>query len=398
MQGPGRRGRGCSGSTVGRQALPWPTPQPWSFPAVVPSVLQRPHLLQGDHLDVSLHYDFLEPSEQEQGGPSGLPEDSHATLPLEAATRQLLESEFVLQQLRLSFPECTVQLDGSNLHVSGTGREQLLVQVQAALQGVVQEHLPFSSGVLDFLRREDVQRRLAELLVKQKVEACYVPGVEEMMVVALNPPAARQAAALLEASLCTISLPLSELHLLALASPRWAQLQAGLRCCVVRLAESGEHLEGLTLPGLEEENLARLADFLQDSVPDEVVVPMEATTLRYLQVYRSELLAGMTSLTLLPLEGPDVTGLRVSPPLACGPVCSRGRQQRPSALQPEPRSGLCAVGLAARPGLARPPSSHPLVMLWVEPAPNQLCPVPGQPRGTLQSAGTWQCSEPFAEE
>ncbi|XP_066481709.1 protein mono-ADP-ribosyltransferase PARP10 [Tiliqua scincoides] len=289
--------------------------------AAVARVLQKPHVLQDDRLDVCPHYEFLEPvqQEQEQGPATALLLDSDVAsvciaLP-EAATRRLLEAEFVLRQLRASFPECTIQLDGGGLHVSGKSREQqqlLQAQVQAVLQDVVQESLPFSTWVLNFLRREDVQGRLAELLAKQEVGACYVPGVEEVLVLALNPAAARHAATLLEASLCPISLPLSEQHILALASPCWAQLQTDLRCCLVRLAESGEHLEGLTLRGMEQENLARLADFLQDTVPDEVVVPMEAATLRYLQLYCHELLAGMASLTLLPLEGPDITGLRLS--------------------------------------------------------------------------------------
>ncbi|KAJ6661515.1 hypothetical protein lerEdw1_014425 [Lerista edwardsae] len=289
--------------------------------AVAARVLQRPHQLQDDHLDVSPHYDFLEPPEQAPGGgaaaaPPADREPPSLCIPLpEAAPRRLLESVLVLRQLSAPFPECALRLDGGGLLVSGGSGEQrqlLQAHVQAALQAAVRERLPFSTWVLDFLRREDVQGRLAGLLAEREVGACCVPGADEVLVLALSPAAARQAAALLGASLCPISLPLAERHLLALASPSWARLQAGLPCCLVRLAEGGERLEGLALRGLEQESLARLAAFLHAAAPDEVVVPMEPATLRYLQLYCHEVLEGMASVTLLPLEGPDVTGLRLS--------------------------------------------------------------------------------------
>ncbi|XP_053101054.1 protein mono-ADP-ribosyltransferase PARP10 [Hemicordylus capensis] len=292
--------------------------------AVVERVLlQKTHQLQDSCLDLSPHYDFLEPREEEEEGEreqevaaaaEAVPPPLCVPLP-EAAVRRLLESDRALQELRVSLPECTLQLAGDGLHVLGgdpAGRQQLREHVQAALRGVGLERLPLAPGALGFLRRADVQRRLAELLAAQGLAACYLPGEGEALVAALSPPAARQAASLLGAALCPISVPLSEQQLLALASPAWGQLQAGLSCCLVCLAESGQRLEGLTLRGLEQESLARLEAFLRDAAPDESLVPMEPAVLRYLQLYQQELLASISDVTLLPLEGPDVTGLRVS--------------------------------------------------------------------------------------
>ncbi|KAL8181406.1 UNVERIFIED_CONTAM: hypothetical protein K2H54_001142 [Gekko kuhli] len=291
-------------------------------PAVVGQVLQRAHQLQGQDLDVCPHYDFLEPPEEDEeldAEAAASPEDGEAPplcVPLpEAATRSLLESPLVLQELGARVPECTLRLEGAGLCVSGGGaaqRRRLQEGVEEALRGAVQEHLPFSAWVLGFLRRADVGERLAGLLGEQGLGARCVPAEEGLVVVALRPSVARQATAFLGSLLASFSLPLPEGQLLALASPRWAQVQAGLRCCVTRLAESGEHLEGLTLRGLEEENAACLAAFLRDSAPDEAVVAMEAPVLRYLQLYYQEILAGMANVTLLPLEGADVTGLRLS--------------------------------------------------------------------------------------
>nr|XP_020660102.1 poly [ADP-ribose] polymerase 10 [Pogona vitticeps] len=300
--------------------------------AVVGRVLQKPHQLEGVSLDVSPHYDFLEPLEEEEEEEEkeatiaataaveegALPADGGIPLtglPLpEAALRQLLQSSRALQELAAPVPEeCSLHLEGARLCVTGgdpARRRQLQEHVRATLEAAVQERLPFSAWVLGFLQREDVRGRLAELLAERQVVAGCLPRAEEVLVVALAPSSARLAASLLGSLLGSFALALSERHLLALGSPRWAQVEASLRCCQVRLAESGDQLEGLTLAGLEEENLARLEAFLQDSAPDEALVAAEPAPLRYLQRYHQDLLASISDVALLPLEEPDVTGLR----------------------------------------------------------------------------------------
>ncbi|XP_028591728.2 protein mono-ADP-ribosyltransferase PARP10 [Podarcis muralis] len=289
-------------------------------PAVVENVLQKTHRLQDHSLAVSPHYDFLEPPEQEGAevdrAPAGDTETPFALLPLpEAFPRQLLQVDLVLRELNAPAPECEIALDEAGLRVSGGDplrQKWLLEHIQGVLQNVTPERLPFSAWVLDFLRQEDVRSRLAERLAERGLAACFLPAAEEVLVAALRPETARLATELLGASLGHFALPLSERHLPALASARWAQLQETLPCCLVRLEEGGERLEGLTLAGMEAENRARLAACLQESMPDEALVAMEPGALRYLQRYYQEVLAGMGSVTLLPLEGDDVTGLRLS--------------------------------------------------------------------------------------
>ncbi|XP_044309240.1 protein mono-ADP-ribosyltransferase PARP10 [Varanus komodoensis] len=287
--------------------------------AAVEQVLQRPHQLLDGPLAVSPYYDFLEPAEEVEAGgntPAEDGADSPICIPaLPATTQRLLQSELVLQELAAAVPGCTVQREGTGLRLSSgeaARRQELQEHVLAALQGVVQEHKPLSSWALAFLQQEEVQGRLAELLATEGVAACYVPAADEVLVAALQPSAAHRAAALLDTFLCPLALPLSERQLPALVSPRWARLQAELPCCQVRLAEDGQELEGLTLLGLEHENMVRLEAFLQDCMPEEVVVPMEASALRFLQLYRHEVLAGIADVSLLPLEGADITGFRLS--------------------------------------------------------------------------------------
>uniref|UniRef100_A0A8C6VCG7 Poly [ADP-ribose] polymerase n=1 Tax=Naja naja TaxID=35670 RepID=A0A8C6VCG7_NAJNA len=284
---------------------------------VVDRVLKQPHQLPVGNLKVSPHYDFLEPPEaaaELQAAGAGVALST--SLPItEATTRQLLQSPGVLQELGASAPECVLRCEEAGLHISGgnpTRRQQLREHIQAALHAVAQERLPCSTWVLEFLQLTEVREHLVERLAERGVGACYIPSAEEVLVVALKPSVAQLAASLLDSFLSSISLPLSERQLLALASPHWAQVQAGLRCCLVHLAEDGEHLEGLTLPGLEEENVAELKRGLQDCLPDEMLVTTEPGRLCYLQLHHHELLAGLADVTLLPLEGAEVTGLRLS--------------------------------------------------------------------------------------
>uniref|UniRef100_A0A8D0LD74 Uncharacterized protein n=1 Tax=Sphenodon punctatus TaxID=8508 RepID=A0A8D0LD74_SPHPU len=278
--------------------------------AVVARVLQKPHCLQENSLEVSPHYDFLEPA-----AAAAAASPSRVPVP-DAEVQRLLESSPALQELGAAFPEFSLQLDEAGVLISGgdaAQAQQVQEHVQRALQDVTKEDLPLPAWPPGFLQRQDVREQLVGLLARQGLAACYVPAatMDGVTVWALTPAAARAASSLLASALCPISLPVEERHLDALVSPRWAQLQAGLRCCCVRIADSGEQLQGLTLRGLEQENTERLAAFLQDG-PDESLLPMEPGTLRYLQLYYQELLASLAEVTVMPLEGTDVTGLRLS--------------------------------------------------------------------------------------
>ncbi|KAM6458467.1 protein mono-ADP-ribosyltransferase PARP10 isoform 4-T4 [Liasis olivaceus] len=65
-----------------------------------------------------------------------------------------------------------------------------------------------------------------------------------------------------------------------------------------------------TLPVLE--TVAQQLLQSKDCLPDEILVTTEPGRLRYLQLHRQELLAGLADVMLLPLEGAEVAGLRLS--------------------------------------------------------------------------------------
>nr|XP_060632028.1 protein mono-ADP-ribosyltransferase PARP10 [Anolis sagrei ordinatus] len=307
----------------------------------VERVLQQgSHQLPGVALDVCPHYDFLEPPQEKEkeeeeeevwevpnggeaeGGMEALPEEAlqltWISLPEEVPPR-LLQSDLVLQELTSPVPECSLRLEGLQLCISGgdsTTRSRLEAHIRGVLRETVMELVPLPDWTTaDFLRREDVQQGLAERLAERRVAACFLPpdksGVS-VTVVALTAFQARQAASLLGSFLRRFSLPLLERHLPALASSAWERLQAELRLCLLRPAEDGTRLEGVALSGLEDENAERAEAFLRESAPDETLVAMEPGQLRFLQLYHREVLAGLTHLAPLPIEGKDVTGLRLS--------------------------------------------------------------------------------------
>uniref|UniRef100_A0A8C0GWE7 Poly [ADP-ribose] polymerase n=1 Tax=Chelonoidis abingdonii TaxID=106734 RepID=A0A8C0GWE7_CHEAB len=293
--------------------------------AAVQRVLEKPHRLQERDLDLSPYYDFLEPpdcppeegAEAHSGEAAALDGGPQAICVRieDAAKRQLLESSRALPELQAAFPELTLRLEENWAWISGgdaARRQQLQERLLDTVQGMAQELLPLPAQTLSFLQRSDVREEVQQLLASQDLLACYSPSGSALSVTALSPVAAHQASSSLSAALSPFCLAVSAQHLHALGSPRWQQLQASLRCCTVCLAPGGEHLQALTLHGLEQENREKLQGFLQDAALDESLVSMEPGMLRYLQLYYQELLAGIAEVMLLPLEGTDVTGFRLS--------------------------------------------------------------------------------------
>ncbi|KAG6921035.1 hypothetical protein G0U57_010928, partial [Chelydra serpentina] len=294
--------------------------------AAVQRVLEKPHRLQESDLDLSPYYDFLEPPDRppeegvqappggEAAAEEGEPQPICVSVE-DAAKRQLLAASGALPELQAAFPELALRLEESGAWISGgdaARRQQLREQLLDILQGMGQELLPLPAQTLDFLRRGDVREEVERLLASQGSPACCEPSGSALSVTAPSPAAARQAVSWLSTALSPFCLALSPQHRHALASPRWEQLQASLRCCTVRLAPGGEHLQALTLRGLEPENREKLQGFLRDAALDESLVSMEPGMLRYLQLFYQELLAGIAEVTLLPLEGTDVSGFRLS--------------------------------------------------------------------------------------
>ncbi|XP_035170322.1 protein mono-ADP-ribosyltransferase PARP10 [Oxyura jamaicensis] len=256
-------------------------------PAVVARVLQRPHQLQDSELDVSPYYEFLEPAEEPDPGDAEPAAPSHQESSPEPA--ELPREPSPAPSAAESEP-----------------------RLQTVTEASAQERLALPAPTLLFLRREDVREHLGQLLAGRAEPAGYAVAEDEVVVTARSPAAACDAARLLQDALSPFTLELSAREALALCSPRWHQLRERLRCCEMELAPGSGRLQGLALRGTEQENRRQLRDFLRDAAPDETLVSMERGALRYLQRHYQDLLASIPEVSMLPLEGDDVAGFRVS--------------------------------------------------------------------------------------
>lgn len=81
---------------------------------------------------------------------------------------------------------------------------------------------------------------------------------------------------------------------------------------------------------------------LAGSAQDEALVPAEPGALRYLQRHYQDLLASIPEVSLLPLEGEDVAGFRVS----CGQGCGQGSAcgSHPPLLAMQAGGGVAVPG------------------------------------------------------
>ncbi|XP_032037085.1 protein mono-ADP-ribosyltransferase PARP10 [Aythya fuligula] len=255
--------------------------------AVAARVLQQPHQLQDSELAVSPYYEFLEPAEEPDPGDAEPAAPGHQESSTEPAE---LPRE-------------------PNPAPSAAEPEPRL---QTVTEAMAQERLALPAPTLLFLRREDVRAHLGQLLASCATPATYAVAEDEVVVTAQSPAAARTAARLLQDALSPFTVELSAREALALCSPRWHQLRERLRCCEMQLAPGSGRLQVLALRGTEQENRRQLRDFLRDAVPDETLVAMERGALRYLQQHYQDLLASIPEVSMLPMEGDDVSGFRVS--------------------------------------------------------------------------------------
>ncbi|XP_029448190.1 protein mono-ADP-ribosyltransferase PARP10 isoform X2 [Rhinatrema bivittatum] len=299
----------------------------------VDRVLKKSHVLQECQLHVSPYYDFLQPQDAPRPSP-GLSESSYVNI-TEPVKHQLLLKSPVLRELQDAFPDFSLEVDENGVRIGGRDavrRRQLQDQLLDFLRGVVQAHLPLSAQAVTLLQRRDVQSRLEELLKQRMLTVACQASDRVLTLSAASSPDLAQASSLLQASLCEFTVPVSEEHALALSSEAWRELQGSLSCCCVALSESGGCVKAAALRDFVQESREKLQGFLLEQAPQEMLVPMEVPELRFLQLYHQDVLRD-APVTIIPLEGDDVTGFRHELD-SLNPLLSPPNFQRNSLLCP----------------------------------------------------------------
>ncbi|XP_041105205.1 protein mono-ADP-ribosyltransferase PARP10-like isoform X2 [Polyodon spathula] len=226
----------------------------------------------------------------------------------------LLQCSHLLQELQQGHQDFGIQIVGNGVQISGPSQltsEQLKQRILEVLSGIAQAHLPFSTEKVLFLSRSEVQESLQKSLEQEGMLATYTVSDCAVTVTALTIGMVKQASSLLKSLLCDFTIPITTEYECMLFSDEWPKFLSSLSLCSVKVSEQGDEINVVTLRGQEEETRSKIEFFLSNPVQQESVITMEPGMLRYLQTHCHMLLADMNQVTILPLEGEDITGLRL---------------------------------------------------------------------------------------
>ena len=267
-----------------------------SFPflQVAERVLQQEHRLQGSELSLVPHYDVLEPEELAENTSGG---DHPSTQGPRATKHALLRTGGLVTALQ-----------GAGTVTMGSGEEpgQSGSSLRTGPMGSLGQAEPVSSMPMGSLEQEGL------------VSLRPVGLQEQEGPMSLGPVGS---AGPVETSK---GLPGQEgLVEIAMDSPEQEGLVGPMEITMGSLEKAGPVSPGcVKLAG--QEGLV------------EMVLLMEPGAMRFLQLYHEDLLAGLGDVAVFPLEGPDMTGFRVSDPsglLTFSPLLLLGTQSTFPVLQ-----------------------------------------------------------------
>ncbi|XP_048472530.1 protein mono-ADP-ribosyltransferase PARP10-like [Rhincodon typus] len=333
----------------------------------VDRVLQKSQKLQEHELLVQPYYDFLQPSssDQEPGQSQGQEWDQGMAVETKAEEMaevtslvnvadkvklDILRSSSFLGELRAECPELSVSVvvDDNSIRVCGMDAvrvEKLKSRILEFLSNIAEVDVPISEEQALFLSRADIRDYLRHMLLQKSLSTYYSISGSVMTVSASSLAAARAVSMVIEQQLCRFSVPISDRQLHALTSPDWGKLLSSLKCCEARVADVGDQVSFISLEGCRAENQKRVEDFLANAVPDDFVIGIEPSKLRFLHEYYQDFLAGTGQVSILPLEG-DITGLRIT---GVGSACAAVDELLRSIV-----SNICSRTVTLRePGISR---------------------------------------------
>ncbi|XP_043923651.1 protein mono-ADP-ribosyltransferase PARP10 [Protopterus annectens] len=285
-------------------------------------VLKKPHQLEGRDLLVHPYYDFLEPStvaveavKCEEMDTEGAEVPPCTVTIHDTVKMKLLQTSSLLKELQESYPQLLIQPSESRIKICGPNllqNEQAKNKILEFLSNVTQSHIPFDTDTLTFLQRVDVQQYVENVFVQKRLAVSCSVSDYVLTLNALSLDAVREASSLLKGMLCRFSFTISDDQLYILNSSEWKELMSSLKFCATAISQADGQLHVIMLKDFRVENEKRLLDFLQTNTPRESVITMEAGMLCFLQEYYHDVLADLGQVSVLPLEGKDVTGFKIS--------------------------------------------------------------------------------------
>lgn len=228
----------------------------------------------------------------------------------DATKHQLLSLSKLPENLTKAHPKFDVSLAKDGVQIKGpdqTEVERLKNKVLEFLTGVAQDHLTYDKLKAEFLKREDVKKRLN--LSLKDLPSIY--SVSDCMVtVTSSRSAVKQARDLIESQIAEFTVPMAKEYESVLFSNDWSDFLVSLDFCCAKVSDIDGVIAVVTLTGMEKDKQEKIVEFLSTPHQKEIVLSMEPGMLKFLQLHHQGLLADMGEVILFPLETGD--GLSVS--------------------------------------------------------------------------------------
>lgn len=229
----------------------------------------------------------------------------------DATKHQLLSLSNLPENLTKAHPKFDVSLAKDGVQIKGPDQievERLKNKVLEFLTGVAQEHLTYDKLKAEFLKREDVKKRLS--LSLKDIPSTFNVSDCMVTVTSSSRSAVKQAQDLIKSQIAEFTVPMAKEYESVVFSEEWSDFLVSLDFCCAKVSDTGGMITVVTLTGMEKDKKDKIDEFLSTPHQKETVLSMEPGMLKFLQLHHRDLLADMGEVILFPLETGD--GLSVS--------------------------------------------------------------------------------------
>ncbi|XP_035038038.1 protein mono-ADP-ribosyltransferase PARP10 [Hippoglossus stenolepis] len=216
------------------------------------------------------------------------------------------------QDIVNAHPDFTIEVKDDGILIEGSDNqklEQIKQTIMDFLGNMAQTNFTLEPEQAQFLARKEVKERLLQTINQTMSPTIYSVSDSEVVVTSLSQNSAHQACSFLTSQMCHFSMPLDTEYECMLYCREWLEFLQALDFSSVK--ERGGNIDVLTLKGMESEKQTAILKFLSTPIERETVITMEPGALKYIQNHCHHLLADMDQVSIYPLEGEDVCGLKI---------------------------------------------------------------------------------------
>lgn len=234
-------------------------------------------------------------------------------IPADPAKLALFQLGAFRQNAEKTHPNVTIQVKDDGIHLE-SGDRSTLEQMQRSLLDHLGQmvELCFTSdpGEAEFFARRDVKERLQATLSQTEPPAAYAVSGSYVTAAASSLDAVSRACSFLNGQLGHFSILRDPEYDCRLSCREWPKFLQTLGLTSVKVSKQRRSIDAVTLAGMEDEKRVAILEYLSAPLK-ETFVSMEPGMLKYIQVYYQLLLANMDGVSIVPVKGDGVCGLKV---------------------------------------------------------------------------------------